>query len=287
MSFKFGVIILNYLAWEETIDCVNCFLKYKDNHSVQIVIVDNHSTNDSIKFLSEEYANNPCVDILKLDKNYGFANGNNKGYFFLRDNYDCDYYVFSNSDILFEGDVFSWIIKQHNKIRFNVLGPDIYAKKLGYHQNPLKNYTENVALINLKIIYKEFQIFKNLIFKVLNIKWRDICTSKKSVGECNKDELHINVTLHGSFIVADKSYFNYYEDFFDPNTFLYMEEHLLYQRCKRANLMSVVSYDFNVKHLQGVSTDKLDPSIYKKKNLRLQNEIKSLKIYKNIIKKQL
>lgn len=45
--------------------------------SFEVIVVDNGSTDDTIPWLQDTY---PQVVIVKLDHNYGFADGNNKGY---------------------------------------------------------------------------------------------------------------------------------------------------------------------------------------------------------------
>ena len=51
-----GIVILNYLTYNETIKCVDSIKKtgYRDK---KIVIVDNASQNDSFKFLYDTYKN--------------------------------------------------------------------------------------------------------------------------------------------------------------------------------------------------------------------------------------
>ncbi len=44
---------------------------------IQIIMVDNNSKDGSIDFIKENY---PKVDIVRLDKNYGYAGGNNAGF---------------------------------------------------------------------------------------------------------------------------------------------------------------------------------------------------------------
>ena len=59
---------------------------------VRIVVADNGSTDDSVEFLKANY---PSVEILQLDKNYGFAEGYNRA---LRE-IKAEYYVLLNSDV--------------------------------------------------------------------------------------------------------------------------------------------------------------------------------------------
>ena len=59
---------------------------------VRIVVADNGSTDDSVEFLKANY---PSVEILQLDKKYGFAEGYNRA---LRE-IKAEYYVLLNSDV--------------------------------------------------------------------------------------------------------------------------------------------------------------------------------------------
>ena len=58
----------------------------------KIVIADNASTDDSIPFLKENF---PKVEIIQLDKNYGFTGGYNRALELLRD----EFFLLLNSDV--------------------------------------------------------------------------------------------------------------------------------------------------------------------------------------------
>ena len=59
---------------------------------VKIIVADNGSTDDSVSFLTKHY---PSVEIINLDKNYGFAEGYNRALKFVK----ADYYILLNSDV--------------------------------------------------------------------------------------------------------------------------------------------------------------------------------------------
>lgn len=59
---------------------------------VGIVVADNGSTDDSVAILEAEF---PQVDILRLDRNYGYAEGYNRAI----DAIEADYYILLNSDV--------------------------------------------------------------------------------------------------------------------------------------------------------------------------------------------
>lgn len=69
------IVILNWNGWQDTIECVESVLK-TNYQNFKILIVDNGSTNDSVKILSEKF---PNIEILQTGKNMGYAGGNNRG----------------------------------------------------------------------------------------------------------------------------------------------------------------------------------------------------------------
>ena len=65
---------------------------YSQNSGTQIIVADNASTDDSLSYLEK---NHPDIRIIKLDENYGFAEGYNRAL----QQIDADYYVLLNSDV--------------------------------------------------------------------------------------------------------------------------------------------------------------------------------------------
>lgn len=58
----------------------------------RIVVADNNSSDDSVAFLAASY---PSVEVIKLDKNYGFCEGYNRALQHI----DSQYFVLLNSDV--------------------------------------------------------------------------------------------------------------------------------------------------------------------------------------------
>ena len=59
---------------------------------IRIIVADNGSTDDSVAFTAENY---PTVDIIRLDRNYGFAEGYNRALAQV----DADCFILLNSDV--------------------------------------------------------------------------------------------------------------------------------------------------------------------------------------------
>jgi len=85
-----SIIIVNYNGKEYLQKCLESLMKinYKD---FEVIIVDNNSTDDSIEFVKNTY---PSVIIIKLEKNYGFAEPNNIGVKIAKG----DFLLFLNND---------------------------------------------------------------------------------------------------------------------------------------------------------------------------------------------
>lgn len=272
-----GIVILNYYCYNDTINCVNDFLKQETNNvNVYISIVDNNSSNDSFEKIASYFLTKKNIIVCKTDKNIGFAKGNNFGYAKLLSHFDVvfDYIICSNDDILIERkDLFSWIESSFNKTNFSVLGPDIYSLSYKYHQNPMI-----CKSTSRKDIKKE--IFKLKILKLyLTINVFSKKKEKYFIADCDYQNAVFNKTLNGAFLIFSKLYFEEYKNLFNSNTFLYLEEDLLKLRCDKKGLKMVYLPDFTVNHIQESSTNIINKSQRKKFIFRLKHIIDSYQVY--------
>ncbi len=87
-----SIIIVNWNGKRLLKDCLSSLenIDYP-NDSYEIILADNGSSDGSAAFVKKNF---PSVKILKLDKNYGFAGGNNKGI----EKAKGEYIVFLNND---------------------------------------------------------------------------------------------------------------------------------------------------------------------------------------------
>lgn len=75
-DLKINIIILNWNGWEDTIRCVNSLQKTDCAESYKIIIIDNGSTDDSVKRIKETF---PGIELIQNDSNLGFGGGCNTG----------------------------------------------------------------------------------------------------------------------------------------------------------------------------------------------------------------
>jgi len=71
-----SVIVLNYNTRELTLQCLASFAPALDRRGWQIIVVDNGSRDGSAEALPGQY---PFVEIIRSERNLGFAGGNNLG----------------------------------------------------------------------------------------------------------------------------------------------------------------------------------------------------------------
>lgn len=234
--YRIGIIILNYMNYQETISCVDSVLLQKDV-KFKLVIVDNGSTNESYRILKKRYCNNRLIHILRCKKNLGFAKGNNIGIKFAKEKMDADFILLLNSDTVVTDE--HYILKLISKYdeSVGVIGSEILLRNRKV-QNSYCEYVEFPAtLLSYLKIYNELYglaIFEKQIERLLN-KYE-----KKKI-------------LHGCAFMLTPSYLKKYNGLYDK-TFLYGEEILLYLLCERSNLKQIYISDTNIWHKEDQSS---------------------------------
>ena len=89
---QLAIVILNYNGRAHLQTFLPSVVRNLSGHT--LVVVDNGSTDDSVHFL---HANFPEIEVIKLPKNLGFAQGYNDGLAFLEGKYE--HYLLLNSDV--------------------------------------------------------------------------------------------------------------------------------------------------------------------------------------------
>jgi hypothetical protein len=91
---KVYIIILNWNGKNLLKDCLSSLFKLTDYPNYKVIVVDNGSSDGSVEFVKKKF---PKTVVLALDKNYGFAKGNNEGIKKAL-NKKCKYVVTLNND---------------------------------------------------------------------------------------------------------------------------------------------------------------------------------------------
>lgn len=249
----YSFIILHYNNMAETVKCLQ-YLKKIDNDDINIIVVDNNTLSSKEEEVLKEYTN----DILKLDKNYGFAKANNKGVKYALKKYNSKYYIVMNNDVFISQSNFIDIIDgDYHKYHFDVLGPMIDSP-IGESVNPFHAYkTTKEVIYEINKCKKLLYIYNSkYLYFLLNVFLKIKHLIKKCEKVKNGDIIEKNVALHGCCLVFSSKYVKKYKDVFYNETFLFHEEEFLYQRIIRDNLISVYDPNLKVYHKEGSSIKK-------------------------------
>lgn len=121
-----SILVLNYNGKKYLGDCFTSLsrINYPKSRR-EVIMIDNASTDDSIEYVKERF---PWVKIMKLDKNYGFGGGYNKGIDIAKG----EYLIILNNDTSVEDDWLIELVKVANSdIKIGVCGSKIADKKVG------------------------------------------------------------------------------------------------------------------------------------------------------------
>lgn len=231
-----GIVILNYIKYEETIKCVesienNTFIKH------HIFIIDNNSPNNSYQILTNCYKDKKNITVIFSHENGGYAKGNNIG---VKACIECgiEYAVIANNDIIFLDNsidqLYQYIVKSKSDV---IVGPKIVDNEHNCCSPPF--IKRQNLLEYLEVISK-----KRLLYPVEKC---DLFSKVYTVSGCC---FIINIKK----FVAMKA--------FDENTFLYNEEAILSKQAENNHLelayfpKSVVIHNHqNPRNISGSFTD--------------------------------
>lgn len=105
-----AIIILNWNGVSDTLSLLQNF-EMVGYQNFSVVVVDNASTDNSMELLSAYATRNKKykTKILPLEKNFGFSEGNNKGYEVVRED-NPDYILLLNNDTLVSHDFLDLLV---------------------------------------------------------------------------------------------------------------------------------------------------------------------------------
>ena len=114
-----SVIVLNYNAGELLLNCIESIKKsaYKN---LEIIVVDNISTDKSQKICKEKY---PDIKLIQNNENFGYCEGNNIG---IREA-KGDYIIILNPDTIVESSWIEELISAYNKFGDGLYQPKFFS----------------------------------------------------------------------------------------------------------------------------------------------------------------
>ena len=239
------IIVLNYNDWEETKRY--CGVVKEFSAVDQIVIVDNKSTDNSVKELNMIVSEK--VVLVQAKENKGYAAGNNVGIRYVLDQDISANIIISNPDIYYNND---------DLVR--VLEP-LKDESIGITTGLI--HTDGRITSNFAWVLPNFwQLMFNqylLLYKLMRVTGKSIY--------CNypKDEEYVYCNcVSGCFFCFTTDTIKKI-GFFDERTFLYGEENILGYKIRENGQKTCVVVNANIEHRQ-------HHSIMKNKIRRKRNE---------------
>jgi hypothetical protein len=110
---------------------LNSIKKLDIANKLEIIVIDNHSTDDTLKIL-KTYQKSLNLKIFKLNKNQGFAKACNLGV----EKSEGDFIFITNQDVIFPKDFFKNLLNSYSKIKKRkevVISPAIIFEGNGIH----------------------------------------------------------------------------------------------------------------------------------------------------------
>lgn len=236
---KVVIIVLNWNGEKYISKCLTSLQKLKkDNHTVETVVVDNASTDNSLALIKKKY---PKFTLLQNSQNLGYAEGNNIGLrYALKNKFDFvwiinpDAYVHPNS-------LLQLISASQAHPQGGIFGSKIYfAPGFEFHKER----------------YSRAQLGKVIWYAGGKIDWNNLIS--KHVGINEVDIGQYNTITETEFVTGASMFIRIQIldqiGLFDPKYFLYYEENDLCQRARRKKWKLFYIPDSIVWHANAQST---------------------------------
>jgi len=241
---KVSIIIVNYNSHPTIGLCINALYKHISGIAYEIIVVDNASAPESVRFIKENY---PHVKLIVNNENKGFGAANNIGVRYATG----DYLFFLNPDA---------ILLDNAVLRFYRFLEEEMPDAASCGGNLIKENGElTTSYGNFPSLFQEWsdtgfrRFYPNYYDKHLRLG--------RTCGIAVKPFIVPFIT--GADIFIRKNIFQKLGGF-DENFFLYYEETDLYYRLQQAGYVSYILPEVKITHLEGPSMRKNGELNYEK-----------------------
>lgn len=231
---ELSIIIVNYKNQDLILGCVRSILEQEEDLSLEIIVVDNHSEDDTEAQLKAIY---PDLKWIQMGYNSGFGRANNAGMHAAKG----DYVLLLNSDILVkEKNTISACLnhlKQLPKSDETILGTRLVNEDGSYQETLRLSFPGLRREIRANAFY--IFVFDRLFKRNANL--RDKEAQKKAHYQSGEV-----AWINGAFLLLKRSQIEQRKLFFDDDFFLYGEDT---EWCWRAAKSGMKFYHWRKKEL--------------------------------------
>ena len=263
-----GIVILNYNNYEDTFNCIDSIEKHNSSQ-IKFFIVDNASTRDGVVNSLDSYfhakyegrylklgngdcynGDYPYLTFIISDINGGYAQGNNLGLKQAFNDPQISNIMILNNDVLFVEDIIPGLIEKVKILpQCGIISPILYKKNfegLDYNCGRSAMTFRHAILQNLTMGKPWFGIKQKIDDEQYILKQIPEAISKEYVeidypsGSCMFASIQLWKEIDG----------------FDPNTFLFYEEAILFSKTQRIRKQNYLIPSLKCIHLGASSTSK-------------------------------
>lgn len=230
----------------------------------KIIIVDNHSVNQSFEVLKDTFINVDKVDVIETNDNGGYASGNNFGIRYAESKYDFDDVIIANPDVdIDESNLHIFMqskkeLDSQSNIKVGIVAPTMINKVTKERNNgwQLPRYADDVRG-NFTILNRVFERF---------------FTVQKEAKAISLDYAPVDVIAGAFFAISKDAMLDI--GYFDERTFLYCGERILSYKLIEKGYANYTLFNCYFEHEDSASIKSAMSKLNSYKEL-----IKSRKIY--------
>ena len=251
---KTGIVILNYNNAKDTIACLRSLYATTAADKIRTVVVDNGSRSvvvEELRAFISEYI--PSATLLALEKNLGYANGNNEGCKLLYADPEVDYIAILNNDTLLLEDFVTPLRAAIESTPDAALVSPLLLRADG---NSIDYNCARRAPKLSEIMANWALLHRNWFGWLTKINNRSSMLPERICGQRTAVEL-----TSGSCFVVKKSLFEELGGF-DSGTFLYYEENILWEKIRQRNLKNYLDCSVRLIHLGAATTSTQATSLF-------------------------
>lgn len=269
-----ALIVLNYNNYEDTVNCIESVEAY-NSAPIKYIVVDNGSTMDGVTTSLDAYFrrrfNNsykrfdyeqddvpdslPYVSFVVSNTNDGYARGNNKGLEYAYADDEIDKILIVNNDVLFVQDIIPQLSNTIDSIDNCAILSPLLLKKDGVS---IDYNCARLAPSVWQILLPYFVMYKDIAGVITKTR-KKLQIIKKNPLILSEQIVPIELPS-GSCMMIKKSLMKEI-DGFDPHTFLFYEENILYKKLYHLGKRSFMIPKLKCIHL-GASTTKKSASTF-------------------------
>lgn len=222
---KVWAILVNWNRPNDTLGCVRSLLLNKDGFDLKVLIVDNASSDNSVKMLSRAFSKNKEIKMLKSNKNLGFTGGNNLGIKYAIKS-GAEYLLIINNDTVTDKNLVKNLLETFdNYPNLGIASPKIYfSPGFEYHKE-----------------YKKSELGKVIWYAGGVIDWDNVYGKNWGVDEVDLGQFDREKEIDfatGACMMVRKDLIKKIGEFNDKY-FAYMEDVEFSQRVKRSGFKIV------------------------------------------------